>query len=160
MKLRLILVASLVSLAMCGCASQQPTVNFGPTTIVPDTTISPECDAAGAAGDSGTQAIYDREGQLYDAIYADGTVTDAEGAQQDALFAETDRAFEALVEATLDSCATASQWLGMAKRHLAFVGSTGQESVTDSTIQIYCSKFLDTATCLDTAARGMVLSTK
>jgi hypothetical protein len=128
MKYKLGLVGVTVAVLLSGCATSAPyEVDFGPKTIKPGS-ISAGCDAAGKQAVVDNQAIYDQG---------------------------DDAAYTAALAPTFESCSTASEWIGVAKRYPDFVGYTDGVAVSDNTLQIFCRDFLSSPVCVDAAAQGI-----
>ncbi len=84
------------ALALAGCSGE----------VVPEA-ASPDCDAAFATASEAMNVHYANHplfGAEYDAIYADGAVSDEEQVTLDAMLADEEAKFAALVDPVYDAC--------------------------------------------------------
>ncbi|GAA4150129.1 hypothetical protein [Leifsonia shinshuensis] len=136
----------------------KPAIDAGPQTIAAADSISAECEAAAAKADAVLTQLYAAGGpddKLNDAALS--VKTPEQQAEYDAARKAVEDADAAAVLPTFDSCKTASEWLGAAKKHLALAQVTSPDAVTDLTIASLCGFPGASAkpACVDAAALGV-----
>ncbi len=153
-KLRAVVGASVLVLALAGCVQSTPTVDFGPRTIEA-TEPSAECRAAGDAALAGIEGVYSYLNAAYAQAEADGSISPEESSALFELENQASDDIEAAVAPTYTACQTAGEWLGLVRAQPGIVESTSGEAITDQTLEWHCPYYPDTAVCRDAAAQGI-----
>lgn len=142
------LAIGVLSLSLAACSGE----------AVPDA-ASPECDAAFATASDAMNTHYATHpffGAEYDALYADGTITDEERIILDAMIADEEAKFSALVDPVYDACTGVEDLYagGFAHREdadwaLLDVDSMTRAQIKAGFISSYCFGHEDRAACSD-----------
>lgn len=120
---------------------------------------SPDCDAAFASASAAMNQHYATHplfGAEYDAIYADGAVSDEERVTLDAMLADEEAQFAALVDPVYDACAGVEDLYSGAFAHrddadwaLLDIESMSREDIKSDFIFSYCYENESRPACSD-----------